>query len=171
MERIVAKWTGEHFEALGQHHQRCRDTFEVGERVVIEVARQRSDASHKQYFAAIREAWMNLPEEAAARYDSPEKLRKWALIRCGYCEQHDFVMDSEERAIGLAMVMRKLDDYAAVVVRGNIVRIYRAKSQSLTAMGKDDFEASKRHVLDILSGQIGVNRTALEREGKLRTEG
>lgn len=167
MQRIVAKWTGEVFAPLGNAHKICAEHFQIGERCVLEVREERSYASHRQYFAAIREAWQNLPEDAAQRYDSPEKLRKWALIRGGFCEETDFVFESEKKAVAVAMMARKLDDYAIVTQKGPVVKVYRAKSQSLAAMGKEEFQASKQAVLDILSGQIGVSRKALEQEGKI----
>lgn len=168
MQRIVAKWTGEALVPIGTYHKTCTENFEIGERVTIEAIEQRSLASHRMYFAAIREAWQNLPEEAAARYDSPDKLRLWALIRAGYSEETDFVFEDEQKAHAVAALCRKLDDYAIVVVKKNVVKIYRAKSQSMKSMGREQFEASKRAVLEILSGTIGVSRKALEREGKAR---
>ena len=166
--RLVVKWDGECLHPVGTFLDRMRKEFQPGDRLVLEPYEERSMASHKQYFAAVREAWKNLPEDAAARYDTPEKLRRWALIKAGFCDETFFDFETEKKAHAVAAMMRKLDELAIVIVKNNQIRICRAKSQSLHAMGKDDFEASKRAVLDILSGTIGVSRKALEQEGKVR---
>jgi len=168
MRTVVAQWDGEAFVPLRSVIQSCRRDFKIGERYAVDVIEERSAASHKQYFAAVREAWLNLDEEAAARYPSPDHLRAWALIKCGYCKETTFVLDSPEHAAANAAFLRDLDDAAVVVVKGNVVKIYIAKSQRMGrgGMNKDQFEASKQSVLEILSGFIGVSTAALKREGK-----
>ena len=54
-----------------------------------------------------------------------------------------------------------MDEYAIVTVSGPVVRKFTAKSQSISAMGKKDFQASKQAVLDFLSGSIGVDTGTL----------
>jgi hypothetical protein len=164
--RIVCRFDGVALLPVGGHLRQLQENFAVGDRLVLEPYEERSMASHKQFFASVREAWKNLPEEAADRYDTPEKLRKWALCKAGYADETYFEFESEQKAHAVAGLMRKLDEFAIVTVKQNHIRVYRAKSQSIHAMGKEDFEASKRAVLDILSGTIGVSRKALEQEGK-----
>ncbi len=164
--RIIAKWNGEALHPIGGSYNYLVSNFAPGDRLVLEPYEERSMASHKQYFAAVREAWKNLPEDAADRYDTPEKLRKWALVRAGFCDETYFDFESDQKAHAVAAMMRKLDEFAVVTVKKGQIRIYRPKSQSIHAMGKEDFEASKRAVLDILSGVIGVSRAALAKEGR-----
>ncbi len=142
----------------------------VGETYSIEVIEERSAASHKQFFAAVNDAWSNLTDEARVRYPSPSHLRKWGLIKAGYCKETVFVLDSDQRAVANAAFLRGIDDAAIVIQKGNVVKMYIAKSQRMGrgGMRKDEFQASKRDVLDILSGVIGVSRKALEREGRLK---
>lgn len=167
MRTIVCRWDGNAFVPLPTMIASCREHYKNGERYGVDVIEQRSMASHKQYMAAVGEAWANLSDDAVARYPDKDALRKWALIKAHYCDETTFILDSEEAAQRNAMFLRRLDSTAVVIVKGNIIRMYVAKSQSLAAMDKDEFEKSKRDVLDILSGTIGVTRTVLEREGRL----
>jgi hypothetical protein len=43
-----------------------------------------------------------------------------------------------------------------VEVRGRVVRIHKAKSQSVRAMDKATFQDSKQKVLDVVANLIGV---------------
>ncbi len=49
-----------------------------------------------------------------------------------------------------------------MVVSGATITEYRAKSQSLRAMGKQEFQASKDAVLGYISDLIGVKPSELE---------
>lgn len=140
--------------------------FEIGTEYPLEVHEQRSTAEHRHYFAAIREAWSNLNEDATERYPTPDHLRRWALIKAGWYRENTTVCDSFDHAMQLAAFIRKLDDFAVVIQKGNVVKIYIAKSQSYQEMSKEDFQQSSRDVLEILSGQIGISRKALENEGR-----
>ena len=75
-----------------------------------------------------------------------------------------------QRAMKMAAFSRKLDDYAEIKVIKHdgvwFLRIREAKSQSRASMGKEDFEKSKRDVLDVLAGTIDVTRKQLEDAGK-----
>lgn len=62
---------------------------------------------------------------------------------------------------------RKLDQFAVVTVKENVVRIFTAQSQSLINADKERFKEQSAAVLEILSGKIGVSQKALEREGRL----
>ena len=52
-----------------------------------QLAEHRSKASHDHFFAIINEAWKNLPEDMGDDFPSPEHLRKWALIKSGFCSE------------------------------------------------------------------------------------
>lgn len=123
----------------------------------------RSRRSHNHLFACVEESFRNLPEVYAQEFDNPEHLRKWALIRTGFCKRDELVCDTPEAAERTAGFMRGVDDYAVIQVDGNVVRRFVAKSQSERAMDKAEFQASKDAVLDFLSTIIGTTREALER--------
>jgi hypothetical protein len=130
--------------------------------------------SHKErgfYFASIKSAHDNLPPDAVERYPTPEHLRKWALIKSGWRKENHTVCDSNDDALRLAAFLRRLDDFAVVIVKESVVQIFVARSQKVGNvedgfMTADEWKRSKQDVLDILSQQIGVTRRELEKEGK-----
>lgn len=141
----------------------CSDTFGEGEIVTFERHEERSPASHNHYFACVQEAWNNLPEKDE-RFPTPNSLRKWALIRGGYCTKTEVVLDTPDQAATVASFTGNAEG-VIIVVRGNVVVKYTAKSQKTEAMGKDEFQRSKTDVLDILAELIAVKRKRLEQAG------
>lgn len=155
------EWNG---EAMVPLNPRAADrVYVVGQRYHLEHREERSSASHAHYFAAIGEAWNNLPRELAARYVTPEHLRKAALVRAGYRDERSIVCSSKAEARRIAAFIRPMDDFAAVGVNEAVVVMWTAKSQSMKAMGRKEFQASKDAVLNVLAELIGTTREALER--------
>lgn len=158
---IVFDWDG---EVMKPRHPRIADRhFVVGMEYVLAPVEDRSMRSHRHYFASINEAWQNLPEALAERFPTAEHLRKYALIRAGYRDERSIVASSKAEAQRLAGFIRPMDDFAVVTVNGAVVTVYTAKSQSMRAMGKADFQASKDAVLDVIAKLIGVETSELER--------
>lgn len=154
------RWSGEAMTPL-QPGAAARQ-FEKGEWYTLEVREERSTASHNQFFAALNEGWQNLPETMADRFPSADHLRKWLLIRTGYRDEVTYVAASKAEAPRLAAFIRPLDDFAVVTVSEATVTVYRAKSQSVRAMGKAEFQRSKDAVLGLLAEMIGTDRKALD---------
>jgi len=117
------------------------------------VAAERSAASHRQYMASVQEAWANLPEHLAGYFPNPDLLRKWALIKTGYCNVEKIV-GSRRKAI---------NGYSIVVVEDGVTTIYTAKSQAYGAMDKKTFQASKTAVLDLLASILEITPDELKK--------
>lgn len=158
---LIFTWTGEAMQPLPRYHNLVNREFVVGETYRMEVIEERSAKSHNHYFACIAEAWKNLPDDAAERFSAPEALRKFALIKTGYHDSRSIVAASKAEAQRIAAFVRPSDEFAVVVVNEATVTVYTAKSQSLKAMGKQDFAASKNAVLDYCATLIGVQQRAL----------
>jgi len=146
--------------------------FQDGEEYPLEVREQRSSKEHAHYFASVNSAWEHLDEETLQALKTPEHLRKWALIATGWYEETQIGELTKRDATRMAVAARKLDEYAEIRVRRGLgdtwsLVIRTAKSQSRSAMAKEDFRASKRDVLDVLSGHIHVTRKQLEDIGKV----
>jgi hypothetical protein len=139
-------------------------TFVAGQVYRLETVEERSAASHAHYFAALNEGWKNLREEDMERFPSSEHLRKWCLIRAGYRDEKTLVCSSKAEAQRVAAFVRPIDEYAVVTVSEAVVRVWTAKSQSMKAMGKVDFQTSKEAVLAIVAEMIGVAPDQLKRE-------
>lgn len=136
--------------------------YVIGEVYRLVPHEERSARSHNHYFASLHEAWTNLPEEAAERFPSVDHLRKWALIKAGFRDERSIACSSKAEAQRIAAFVKPMDEFAVVVVREAVVVVLTAKSQSVKAMGKQDFQASKDAVLEIVSELIGVKPDQLQ---------
>lgn len=155
------RWNGESMIPL---RPRAADRdFIVGEAYTLEVVEQRSGPQHRFYFAALAEAWRNLPEALAEEYPDSETLRKKALIRTGYRDERSIVCASKAEARRMAAFIAPMDRYAIVDAREAVVRVWTAKSQSVRAMGKKEFGESIEAVLAFCAGLIGVAPADLQK--------
>ena len=159
---LAFTWDG---EAMHPKVPRLADRYyTVGETYRLEPREERSGASHNHYFASIAEAHGNLREDVADRFPTPEHLRKWALVKAGYRDERTIVAASKAEAQRLAAFIKPMDEFAIVTVSEAVVTVYTAKSQSVKAMGKAVFEASKKAVLNIVAQMIGTSAPTLQRE-------
>lgn len=159
---MVFAWDG---EALAPKAPRLADKhLVVGENYRVTIEQERSAASHNHQFAAINEAWGNLPEDLALEFPTPDHLRKYALIKCGYCDRRSVVCASKAEALRVAAFIKPMDQFAVVAVEGAVVTVYTAQSQSRRAMGGKVFNESKQAVLDVISAMIGVKPAELQHE-------
>ena len=154
------QWDGEHMVPL---HPRLADRqYVVGEIYRLDHVEDRSRASHSHFFAALQEAWSNLPEDLSERFPTSDHLRRYALVHCGYRDERSIVCASQAEAGRFAAFVKPMDDFAVVSVNRNVVVVMTAKSQSMKAMGKAEFQRSKDTVLDFVAKLIGVSQRQLE---------
>lgn len=157
---LAYQWDG---EALIPRVPRLADKhMVVGETYMMVPHEDRSDATHKHEFVWLREAWMNLPEDVAVNYPTPEHLRKRALIEAGYCDETIVDAGTKAAALRTAAFVRAIDDFAMVFVKDQFVIRRTAKSQSRRAMKKAEFQASKTAIMEIISNMIGVTPAELQ---------
>lgn len=140
------------------------DRFDEGQDYLLVETEHRSRETQSHQFAWIREAWLNLPEALADEYASPEHLRKRALIMAGFYVETILDVGSHAAALRVAQFARGEDEYAVAVVRGGVVVVRKAKSQSKRTMDKAEFQASKTAILDIIAGMIGVSPETLNKQ-------
>jgi hypothetical protein len=157
-------WTGEVMKPQPRFNALARKQYTAGECYVLGVNEERSIASHRHYFAAVREAWDNLPEDKVERYPTPEHLRKWALIKAGYHNERSVVCESKKQADAIVAFIEALDEFSVTIVKGPVVKVYTAKSQAVDSMANDEFQKSKADVLAILSETIGTSKKDLEKQ-------
>lgn len=159
---IPFEWTGEAMMPVRGFQKRCDEQFYIGERYRLEVVEERSTATHNHEFAFLNEAWKQLPEALADLFPSPDHLRKRALIDTGYFDEEAVDAGSNAAALRVASFVRSKDDFALVIVRGPIVLVRTAKSQSRRSMNKAEFQASKQAILEIVSALIGTTAEKLQ---------
>jgi hypothetical protein len=134
-------------------HERLPQTSANAYRLIV--AAERSAQSHRHYMACVAEAWKNLPEHLSEEFATPDQLRRWALIRCGYC---DVV-----KVVGTRKSMRRIEGYSVIEVDDEgTMTIRTARSQSYAAMGKKEFQESKTAVLDYLASMLDTSVDALK---------
>jgi hypothetical protein len=162
---IVWEWSGEAMVPLPRFHNMVNATFTVGERYKMEAHEERSHASHNHEFAVIEQAWQSLPEQYANEpwAQTPEHLRKYALIRTKFCNTQTFPCGSHSEAKRWAANLRPLDEYSIVTVDGSMVYRFTAMSQSKRAMGAKVFQESKQAILEFIGDLIGVAPEAMGR--------
>lgn len=160
---LLFQWDGEHMVPPPRFAKLCDRYFVVGQSYIMVEHQDRSRRSHDHYFAAVTEAWKNLPENLAERFPTVEHLRKFALIRAGYFNNHQLVASSKAEARRLAAFIRPADEYALVTVTNAVVTVWTPQSQSLKAMGAKTFQESKTKVLDLLAGFLGTTAPELQR--------
>jgi len=166
MQPLMFRWTGEELVPVNRRWQSLADRhLVVGEEYYLAEHNDRSLNSHRHYFASVAEAWRNLPEHFAGLpfAESAEHLRAYALIRTGYCDAHTIVCSSKAEASRMAAFIRPIDGFSIVDVKEATVTRYVAKSQSMKAMDKQEFQQSKVAVLDFLDELIGVERGTTHR--------
>lgn len=163
MSGLPFKWTGEVMLPLPNFRKMADRSFVIGQTYRLEEVQERSKRSHDHYFACIEEAWSNLPEPMLEQFPNSTILRKFALIRTGFCTMSQEVCQTHaeaQRAAG--MIRRHADDYLLITVDRNVVTVHRAESQSLHAMGsKRRFQESKDKTLTYIASLLGVTREEL----------
>ena len=136
--------------------------LDQGEVVMVSIERGRSMTSHRHQFAWVKDAWQNLPEALMDRpwAETPETLRKHALIATGYHQSYtlDCGAEATARRVKAALVAAeaKTNGYALGRVRGPVVTVWTPESQSVRAMGCKRFQESKTAIMDWIAAQIGV---------------
>lgn len=159
---IECCWDGEVFRPISPYWQRRADReFARGEILRLTHNAERSMNSHRHYFAAVTEAWRNLPPLMSGRFPTPEHLRRYALIKAGFFNSQSMPCASPAAARKLASFIRPIDEFSIVTTEGATVTVYTAKSQSYQHMDKKTFAESKDKVLDVIAAEIGVARNEL----------
>lgn len=153
---IPTMFDGEVFRPLPNFLKVARDHYGAGEIASLIRHEERSSVTHRHFFAAVNEAWQNLPEHLAERFRSADALRKNALIATGHCDAEVYVCKFKTEARRLAVALQGRDDFAVVSVDGKVVTRFTAKSQDMRSMDRETFARSKSDVLGYLSTLLGV---------------
>lgn len=157
---LYFQWNGEAMVPL--RPKQADRQYTVGETYRLGVIEERSHNSHAHFFASLHEAYKNLPEAVSDRFPDEDHFRKHCLIDAGFYDERSFQCASRAEAVRLAAFLTPINSYARIVVHGSLVIERTAKSQSMRAMGKADFQRSKVAVLEIASALVGTSIATLE---------
>lgn len=158
---VMFNWDGVHMIPWQRFERVCNKQYVVGLAYRLAECEERSTATHNHEFAWLKDAWMNLPEDVAELYPSPEHLRKRALIEAGFYNEQIVDAGTSAAAIRVASAFRSREEFSLVIVRGPLVVLRVAKSQSRRAMNKEEFQASKTAIMDVIAAMIGVDTKTL----------
>ena len=158
---LRAEWDGDALKPTARFRDAANRFFVVGLVYTVDADEPHSDAGRRAFFAELRSLWNNLPENLDSDYPTPEHLRKRALIKCGYYTSNSVVLKTDDEARVVAGIMKPLDEFSVVVVRGNVVTVYRAKSTKQRnvdghGMTKEEWDQAKKDVLAMLHALVGV---------------
>ena len=158
LQPVIMTWNGQSMTPMPMSFPLCMRQFTIGEQYRLVAEEERSVQSHKHYFAAVYEAWQNLPEDLAARFPTAEILRHWCLVKCHYATEKTVVLETMRDAEYLyEYICEKRDNDTFVQRSDNVIKIWTAKSQSTRAMDREEFQRSKEAVLGLLSELIGTS--------------
>lgn len=162
MNPIAFHWDGDAMVPASKRFAAQADKqYVVGENYTMVPVEARSMESHRHYFASIHNAWENLREDIADEFPTDEHLRAWALVKGGFADKDIIKCASNDDAIHLASIAKNTGKIRIIEVSGKIVTIWTPHSQSMKAMGKQRFQASKQKVLDILAELVRVEPETL----------
>lgn len=162
---ILCEWTDDgSFKPLPRHAKECDAKYVIGARYFVTVEEIRSEPAHRSFFASVKESWASLPEDQAERFPSADHLRKFALIKAGFCQRRDVVCANNNEALRLAALIKSLDSYSLTTVSERAVSTWTADSQSYRAMGKQRFTDSQNAVRDYIAALLDVKAGELPSE-------
>lgn len=116
-----------------------------------------ADPMRRMFFAAIRDAWGNLPDAMRERFPNAEVLRKTALINVGYCDVMTVVAGSKSAAPQIANAFKARDQYCIAIPRGDVVTVYTARSMARRVLLKKDFREVADKVFHWIAEQTGID--------------
>jgi hypothetical protein len=125
-------------------------TYKKGE-VYLLREEGRVEAARRHYHARVAELWDNLPHD---EFPSPTHLRKFALIRTGFCQEITMPLATEGLQALFKILARRFDPYVICVSHGESVAAYTAKSQARGSMRDTELSDSMAKVLDYAEGLL-----------------
>lgn len=149
----------------------AKRAYHLGAEYPLVIQETRSRAAHNRYFAALNEAFDNLPEGIAARWQNFDHFRKWLLIESGWYTEKEFAFHgrtAKRDAHRLSTFIRTdtEEEYLRIWVTEVNPTLYkvivrRAKSQDHQHMDKQAFKESSDAVLELASHFIQVPKGKL----------
>lgn len=166
MSPLTYQWDGESMVLLPRHRRQADQAFTIGEHYTLVEVKDRSPASHRHYFAMIKDAFASMPDHMAGRWANAEHLRKEALIRKGFCDTRTFAASSNAEAARIVAFLRPKDSFAVYQITGRVITEYTAWSQDYASMDRETFQRSKDAVIDYLAEALGVESAALAKQAE-----
>src|SRR5580700_9705319 len=125
----ICGWDGSNPVPLRRYAKMLDDSLVIGERYLTTFEPLSSAKTRSHYFATIGDIFASWPEAHPRQFVTPDHLRRWALIRCGFRGERQFAAASAAEARRLATFLHQGDEYAEIAVNGNVIVEWKALSQ------------------------------------------
>lgn len=169
VSKALAMLPIERFAVLAKREFEIGQMYRFGD--VVIGGDVRSTQHHKRYFAALRDAFSNLPETVAARWPTVEHFRAWLLVETHWCNEKEIDCADEKNARRLALHCRTESPFARIQIATDPVTGLKTKvvikvpmSQDYGSMDKETFKKSSDDVLDLAAHFVQVPRNTLLKE-------
>jgi hypothetical protein len=116
-----------------------------------------ADKTRRYFFAALRDAWANMPDALKERFPNAEILRKQALIAVGHCDSMTVVCGSKAAAPAIANAFKAQDAYCIAIPRGDVVTVYTARSMARRVLLKKEFLQVAERVFQWIEQTTGID--------------
>ena len=136
----------------------------------LKEGKSRSSDQHRRYFAMIRRAFDNWPENHEFGPDNPEHLRKYLQVKAGYRSVIEIpIKRLDKRSIEMAtaaaeVAMRLHSDYCWVIKHKGSLMVLASKSIKFDTMSHGEFCGLNDHVAEIIEAEIGIKIDDLMKE-------
>lgn len=167
LEPVAFVWDGAVMVPLDRFRPLARRQYHPGQEYALVQHLERSDASHRHYFACVKKGWNNLPERMTERFPTSEHLRKRCLVWEGYADHTEMPCVDEMTMANLIILIRKADPYAVMKKEGLVLHIWTAQSQDHVSMGHELFQKSKDDVLGRICQMVGCTMKELTANAKI----
>lgn len=141
---------GGRFRAATPADLEIADAIGAGKVVEVKVAKLRSVRQHRWLFSMISEAHAN--QRGGPDCDTPERLRKWLLIRVGHCNVKRF--DPRSISKPVAAWLRQQYDDIDFSTDGRWIYAKTAKSIAFRNCGHDEACRLADAIVDVICAEI-----------------
>ena len=123
----------------------------------------RSESDHRRFFALIRAAFQNWPEQHEFQPDDAEHLRAWLLCKAGYRNVTTIPIEDDTTDAMMKLVMLTVEaaikaakSHAFPRVHGHAIYVFTAKSIAFATLPQKAFNEVREAVTEIIELEVGV---------------
>lgn len=135
---------------------------------IVKAGKPRSVEQLRRYFAMVRLAFENWPENNERQFASVEECRKYLQMKAGHREigaSIPLTGISKERAVILAEAsVRAAGAYAVPVIHGDALVVFRPKSIAFGKLSHHDFCKLNDDVANVIEAETGIKVDDLMKE-------
>lgn len=139
----------------------CERQFELEDDYPLGPAENAPSRGRAAIFATVHDVWDNLPDTQKA-FPSEEHLRKTALVKAGWADHSQTILDTPGDAKKFGVMVRKVDAYAIITISGNVVDVWTARSIATGRITSEEFKPVKLRALKWLDSLVGLTPEQLE---------